>query len=219
MSSDLDSISTFSMIDYLHEKIIGSLEHLLQRSDLKENLAKLEKLEGLGMAKSSDNKLFNFTLFAKNGGSYRMYLSTMHYIADDPKYQDYHTFDRSGIYSVFNSDGYDRIEVLQTEMGTKYLLFGQIRGCSSCFTHHATLFSYKDGVFREDFSLKLELRNYETAIEYNEKEQTLSVNYTTDDFTQFCLDADEYVPDGEYEEKECSCVYKFNGYTFQLVED
>lgn len=79
LTKNRDSIRQFYMIVYFQERILDQLQRLLIHPDFeKYDIAKMVH-EELLVVKSADNKLYNFSLDEKTGGSYRSRFSIMHF--------------------------------------------------------------------------------------------------------------------------------------------
>lgn len=106
LSKGKDSIQGYHMIYFFQNKILNQINQVVEHPDfLKNDIISLIEGDDLSITKSDDNKLFNFSLDEKTGGTYRSWISMMFYtdfVAEDPaslkKFQ-----------SVFASDGYGAI--------------------------------------------------------------------------------------------------------------
>lgn len=155
LTNSKDSINQYYMIVYFQERILDQLQLLLNHPDFgKNDIAKMIHDE-LSVVKSADNKLYNFSLDEKSEGSYRSRFSYMHFT--DLKPQDSSEVDP---YKIFEGDGYSELFMLNTDEGVKYVLTGNVRGCSSCFETFVQLVSFKDNAFNLDFEYAVNNRGW-----------------------------------------------------------
>ncbi len=214
-----DSIKTFALIDFFQDKMETLIDEITHHKDFTQyDITELIDFETIHIAKSDDNKLFNFTFDEKTGGSYRSQISIMYYVSDNEKEIDY---------DLFNIDGYYDIKTIYTTEGTKYILIGAVQGCTLCFEEHISLVQFKNNAFEIDFEYGINYRDGETAnLTYNEINQTITATYVTDDLTYECYCENELDtnPDSAYNSdlkeenlkpKKCSCTFIFNGTTFE----
>lgn len=228
LTATKDSVETYYAIEHFQIAILELLEQLIAHEDFgKEDVSTLLKAEeyDLSIVVSDDKKLYNFSLDAKTGGTYRSRLSLMHFtdIAVDSLSENYQP------YLVFEGDGFDAIHTLQTKEGIKYVLTGYVRGCSYCFETHIMLVEFKEGVFIPNFSYAVSSRSWEEGVSYDASTKTITVDYETDDLTPECdcsnyadPDTDEYSYDYDDETfvyKRCHCTFEFNGSNFELTKE
>lgn len=222
-----DSVETYYLIAEFQERIIDELLALLSERPPTEKEVE-EYLKGLGVIRSDDDKLFNFTLFEKTGGTYRSYLSIMHHVdlplAASPVHEG--EYGNEDPYALFNPDGYHSIHTFSTSEGTKYLLLGFVRGCSYCFETSATLVRLYEGAFHEEFNYTVSSRHWEGGVSYDDTLKRIQVAYDTDDLTSYCsCIAEPEVMDWEGGSQagwpevthHCECEFEFNGLTFELI--
>jgi len=231
-----DSISEFNLILEFQGVIIENLTSIISHKKFKDN--KIEDLIrqdfDLSIAVSDDKKLFNFSLDEKTGGTYRSRISITHYTNDSivPSMNNNDPHEIINQHQVFEGDGFDNIYSLETEQGTKYVLTGFVRGCSSCFELNLMLVNNKSGFFEKDFSYIINTRfPQECTLDYNSTSKTIVVDYITDDLTTDCdctnyamLDENEYNNYSDSDEtepitKRCHCTFEFNGLNFELVKE
>lgn len=211
-SREKDSIDQYALIEFFQDEMISKFRQILKHKDFTK--FGIPEIEGIDRVKSPDNKLYNYTFDENMGGTYRSRVSVMHYT--DAKNQN-----DSIAYSVFMSDGYDNITVIKAKSGTKYLLEGEVIGCSTCLVKYIQLVHFEDGKFVEDFNYKLLLRMNGDGIAemgHDSTTQTIAIRYTTDDMTSSCKCGESGGPtmeDGAFP-LECYCLYKFDGETFVL---
>lgn len=221
LSNSKDSIQQHFMIEYFQGKIEKNINQIVRHPDFRKvNIRDLIKSDELSIVVSEDNKLFNFSFDEKTGGTYRSQLSITHYTDFAP--QD--PVQLSKFNSFFSSDGYNGIYTLNTNEGTKYVLTGFVRGCSSCFETSVRLIVFKDGEFKEDFMYSVMNRDWNDGVLYDHETKTIIVDYHTDDLTPFCScsgeidDDDEFNVDGVADDAfsiHCRCRFVFNGSTFE----
>lgn len=225
LTATTDSVDAFSMIAYLQHKIIGNIKDIIAHEDfLKYDITRLIIGEDIHIAKSEDNKLFNFSIDEKTGGSYRSSLSVTYYtdgVINEPEEKDDSAFS-------FSTDGIDEIYTLYTQEGTKYVLLSYVRACNSCFYSTINLISYKDKRFVDEFHYSLELRDTEGGVSYDPETKTIHAEYYIDDLTPYCYcneaEADQHMFGyNRYDKVElqiqCQCLFVFNGTTFELVKE
>ena len=229
-----DSISTSYMIFYFQERIIENLELIISHSEFTKNdISQLLDSDELSIIKSDDNKLYNFSMDEKTGGSYRSRISIMYFTGIDPSIftinEDEVHHKENDPYAVFEGDGFNRIHTIETSEGTKYVLEGSVRGCSYCFESNIMLVNFVDGVFEQDFYYSVNSRSWETGITYNHENKSITVEYETDDLTTDCnckdaMDSDSgdglYYDSGmEFKPVECQCRFDFDGLNFELTKE
>ena len=231
LSEKKDSVESYMAIGIIQEKITDRLKKLIVHPDFwKHDIKKLLAVDYLGVVKSEDNKLLNFSYDAKNGGTYRMQVSIMYYAGFLPVEIKHEEEGETGPFGIFFPDGYDAIYSLPTVEGTKYVLCSSVRGCSSCFGTHVSLVRFEDGKFVQDFAFSLDLRSWEEGVTYDPATKTILVKYETDDLTPECGCGEEdsnAVEDheeitGEESEpvrKRCECRFEFDGKNFVLVKE
>ena len=91
---------------------------------------------------------------------------------------------------------------------------------------------FEKGDFELDFEYAIDSRDYDEKIVFDEDSKTLTVQYVTDDLSEDCFCSNEeyqtYWTDGKtkdelfnddetLKEQSCSCIFKFNGKTFELT--
>ena len=222
LSKNKDSIQQFHMIFYYQDRILDQLDELLKHPDFKKNdIAKMISGDELSIVKSADNKLYNFSLDGKNGGTYRQRISIMHFT--DLVFQDSSDVDH---YSIFEGDGYNEIIMLDTDDGVKYVLTGSVRGCSYCFETFVQLVSFENNAFNLDFEYSVVNRDWNDGAYYDHETKTVNVKYHVDDLTQFCgcdEDKQTYFEYDKYDRNQtpilCECKFVFNVNNFELVKD
>ncbi|MCT4622904.1 MAG: hypothetical protein N4A46_04715, partial [Schleiferiaceae bacterium] len=105
---------------------------------------------------------------------------------------------------------------LETLAGTKYLIEGNVRGCSYCFSSYIQLLSYRNNQFYLEFEYHAESRDWGEPIWVSEDLKTVEVFYQTDDLTPEC-DC-EKLEDGSISRYDnpinCKCVFEFDGSTY-----
>jgi len=213
-SKDRDSIDQYALIEFFRDKMVHKFRQIMEHKDFMK--FGIPEIEGIDMVKSADNKLYNYTFDENMGGTYRSRVSVM-------QYTDAKNLNDSIAYSAFMSDGYYNITVINAKSGTKYLLEGEVVGCSTCMVKYIQLVHFENGKFVEDFNYRLLGRMSEDGIldiGYNDITQTIGIRYTTDDLTPSCKCGDSEGPtmeDGALP-LQCYCLYKFDGETFVLEE-
>ncbi|WP_397362927.1 hypothetical protein [Olleya sp. R77988] len=217
-----DSIESYAAISIIQDKISKLLNTVFIIKSVEEFNLKNQLYSNINYIKSEDNKLHNLTLHAKSGGSYQSSLSYIYYKKNEEYIKVFETYDEDEN-SVFNADGYYSIDTISSREGTKYLLIGSVRTCGMCFYDYVSLVYFKDGYFNQEFNFSVESRSYDSKIFYNPSEFALSVFYETDDLNYHecsCKETNNE-EDVDYEEdikeKQCSCLFIFNGLTFELT--
>ena len=183
----------------------------------------------MSIIKSDDNKLFNFSIDEKTGGTYRSRISLMHYSEIDtknlPNEKEISENIKTNPYLVFEGNGFNEIYTVPTKEGIKYLLIGDVRGCSYCFETHVMLVKFDAGLFKCEFYYSVNSRSWETGVKYNSKTKTITVDYETDDLTPECgclnNSEDEIITDYDAEpiRQKCHCEFGFNGLNFELLKE
>jgi phenylpropionate dioxygenase-like ring-hydroxylating dioxygenase large terminal subunit len=122
---------------------------------------------------------------------------------------------------IFEPDGYGLIDTIQTNSGVKYLMEGNVRGCSYCFTNHVSLIQFKKDTVNLDFYYRFDSRDWDDYIEVDSTKRVMKAYYHLNDLQESCScnNEDEGTIEFEIEKNiSCSCRFKFNGETFELVE-
>jgi hypothetical protein len=178
-----DSVSSTLAIEYVQRTIIGLMMHVFSHPEFPKNdIQKLIRGKDCSIIKSDDNKLFNFTLDEKTGGTYRSSLPLMHFTDIENLYSaGFEAFQ-----SFFDTDGYDSIYTLQTGEGIKYLLKSSVRGCSNCLRNSVELIKFSDNAFTREFEFANESRDWNDGIYYDPPSKTIHVNYHLDDLSPVC---------------------------------
>ena len=206
-----DSIDVQDLIFTYQEKIINSLSLILKHKDFDEKIKETTFNQELSIVFSTDNKLYNFSLDEKTGGTYRSRISLMYYTESDSIYEG----------DIFEPDGYGLIDTIQTNSGVKYLMEGNVRGCSYCFTNHVSLIQFKKDTVNLDFYYRFDSRDWDDYIEVDSTKRVIKAYYHLNDLQESCScnNEDEGTIEFEIEKNiSCSCRFKFNGETFELVE-
>jgi len=244
LSKNKDSILQYGAIEVLQTCIIKNIKKIAAHPDFSKNdITALFANTGLYIVKSDDNKLYNFSFDAKNGGTYQMQISIMHYT--DYNLNQTNTVNTSqnqdpGTDFSFADDGYSKIYTIYTKEGTKYLLAGSVKKCSTCYGSYISLIKFRGNKFVQEFYYSIDLRDYETGISYDPKTKIISVNYKTDDLTADCVcenggDGNKEESQGRVDEvileteeevlaeeddipitRQCSCTFVFDGSNFML---
>lgn len=228
-----DSMDKFEFIYFLQEKIMSNLDEITHRPSFKEaDITQLLDKDELSIVISDDRKLFNFSIDEKTGGTYRSRISMIYYTELDSITQGKYSMVNHkppNAYKVFNSDGYGAIYTIATDIGTKYVLTGGVKGCSTCYWTSILLVKIENGLFISEFHYAVESRSWETGVVYYSETKTIEVNYLTDDLTSYCncepiheneTELDRYDLDmDESNRLKCHCKFKFNGLNFELVKE
>lgn len=219
-------------IDYYQRKILDDLYAILNSKEvIKYKLDDILNTKYILIARSHDDRLYCLSFAENTGGSYQSAISIIQYRSTDGHVYNYSPGNDS---SIFRSDGYGTIYDIKTRAGTKYLLLGSVATCTTCITTYIQLVNFKKGTMASDFSYSLSTRmkdESDETIQYDDKNQRININYTTDDLTPECSCEDfdkieqQRADSGviyEYDKtdygKNCSCIYKFNGDTFVEME-
>lgn len=203
-----DSVEVWPLREYYQAQIFRQLDELFAHKDIsKHDVAGLLNMQ---VIKSDDNRLYNITMDENTGGSYHSRLSAVYYLPYKPAERRINDF--------FDTDGYSMIYTLNTGLGPKYLLLGDVVGCNSCFIEYILLMHFEKGKPVEDFKYRTEIRGWDETIVYDPAKRTLTINYMTSDLSPHChcTDATENEGTNELTEWECSCTFAFNGETFEL---
>lgn len=209
----------FSITGALSGMINGNLAKILDWKNIDDYDLSLLLKGHLGVAKSPDGRLYVFSFDEKTGGTYRSQITLAHYRPRDgelPFKGD----------SAFNTDGYSFIDTIHTKQGIKYVMIGQVAGCSTCLGNYVDVVHYEKGGFVTDFNYSVSTRasfddDSKPIIDYDSKLHRIYINYTTNDMTPGCncgkdgsdgSGGDEF--DGNAE--DVGCTYVFNGHTFVL---
>ncbi len=228
LSTSRDSISEYGLILELQDLIFQSLSKVLAHPASKgKDLTKLFPEGDLAVIQSDDGKLYNFSLDEKTGGTYRSRISLMHFTDFDSQQLPPTKAIENGAtnpYAIFEGDGFDRIYTIESKAGTKYLLLGSVRGCSTCFESNIMLVSRQAKAFVQDFAYAVNSRGWESGISYDHETQTIHIDYLTDDLTSSCYcskdeNEEDYSEDAETVlVKNCTCTFEFDGLNFELVQ-
>lgn len=206
-----DSIDVHDLIFTYQDKIMSCLTRIVKHEKFDFNIAQSLSHHELDVVSSPDNKLVNFSVDEKTGGTYRSRISIMYYTETDSIYDG----------DFFASDGYGLIDTINTYTGIKYLMQGSVRGCSWCFTNHISLVGFKNDTPNWDFYYRFDSRDFEDTIEVDSTKRTIEAYYHLNDLQDFCScnSEDEGSMDFDFEKDiSCTCIFKFNGETFELVE-
>lgn len=116
--------------------------------------------------------------------------------------------------------------MLETDEGLKYVLTGNVRGCSYCLETFVQLVSFKGNNFNLDFDYSVNNRDWDVGAFYNHETKTIDVSYHIDDLTEVCVceeDHETYFDYNLYEANDysilCECKFVFNGNNFELVKE
>lgn len=227
------SISNYDMIFYTQQKIYNTVNQLVSHPEVKNiSLAKVLNSE-ISIVKSADQKLYNFSIDEKMGGSYRSRISWM-YFAEFKQNTLYNGREKleekelPPVFSPFVGDGYNSIDTIHCDTGYKYLLRGSVVECNTCFKYFYQLVSYENGQFKTDFYYGFTSRDYTSQLDYNPTTRSIMVNYNTDDLTSECnCQKDEYIDDTEPSDwnteedivlRNCDCTFTFNRNNFELTK-
>lgn len=226
LSKNKDSIQSYHMIEYFQSKIENNLDQIFEHPNFKKHdIYTLITSETLYIVSSDDNKLFNISFDAKTGGTYRHRISMMYYT----DFQNNDSVESAQLGSFFQSDGYDEIYSIPSDSAVKYVLTGNVRGCSYCFQTFVRLVSFENNKFTENFYYSVDLRDWNDGAYYNAESKSITVEYNIDDLTPYCycqgalIDDEEYFNYDKYGKNEilvrCKCKFEFNGVNFELVEE
>lgn len=224
-----DSVMHEIAIPIMQQKITRNIQKMIEDEDLANYDLHVQFANtGLTVAVAPDKKLYNFSFDAKNGGSYRMSISLVHYTGLDPRLARLTSSleeKPAGPYVTFRSDGYDRIDTISSTEGTKYVLTSTVRACNLCFVSTLDLVSFRDSAFVQEFSYSVELRTWEETIKYDSATRTITVAYQTDDLTRTCgcgvdrMDNEEDTTDDkDLPHRLCECMFRYDGVEFKLIK-
>ena len=219
LSANKDSIQESYMIEFFQNKIVDYFDSIIKHPDFfKNDINNLIKEEDHSIVISDDNKLLNFSFDEQTGGTYRSQISKMYYVdADAKKVIDLNQTDKS----VFADDGYNAIYALHTTEGTKYVLTGSVRTCTSCLLTYVQLLRFSGSEFIEEFALFMESRG-NGSVAYEHEGKTIYIDYDIDDLTSYCYGCEKEFNYDELEENQrtvhCYSKLVFDGKSFELRE-
>lgn len=221
LTTNKDSIATFHIIGFFQEKIFDNIQQLIVHNNFPTNniQERLPLNDDLSIIISKDNKLLNFSLDEKTGGTYRSRISRIYFYDNTTN-----TFIDVSEHTAFHNDGYTAIDTLKTEEGTKYLLSGNVRGCSYCFETSVQLLNNE---LIEEFSYIVNNRDLDDGVFYDYPTRTIHVDYHINDLTPYCYcdeasdkDRHEYDSFADHENSiNCTCTFVFDGKNFKLVKE
>lgn len=227
-----DSIEVLFLIYYMQNKIIENLHDIIENPEFHKNdITQLLHLGSLQIVKSEDNKLYNFSLNEKSGGSYLSRISFMYFTDINPSISSSDSYkyksESTDPFLIFNGDGFTSIHSIQTKEGTKYVLSAHTRTCGSCYESSMMLVQFIDGAFKQEFYYRVSSRSWESGVFYDTESQTINVEYKTDDLTTYCNCTNEIEEeekrgsfyDNESKRVKCHCRFVFNGVYFELVKE
>jgi hypothetical protein len=215
LSADGNGIGAFAAIELFQNKISDNLRTIVSHPDFvfKRNKRQvLSEIQGVKVAMSDDSRLYNFTFDSKDGSSFGLCTSVMHYIRPDGQSGNESGDKNDPVYRACTLNGYSEIVLLDKE-SEKYLLIGQVKKKANSYECYADVISMKDDVFVKDFDIQIQTDTPENSIVYNKARKTLTCKYPTMKATCGCF--------GNIHEKinissslNCECLFVFNGYTF-----
>jgi hypothetical protein len=222
-----DSIHEYTLIFSVQSLIMENVTKILAHKNFgKQPIeALLNNNSDLSITISDDRKIYNFSIDEKAGGTYRSRFSITYFTEDSlsPQLKSRHDNVILHQHDVFEGDGLSGIYSLGNAEDQQYVITSYVRGCSYCFETKATLITYINGRFEEEFSYMVNSRHWEGGVSYNPEQQTITANYDTDDLTTDCdcYNHSDYPRDHEEEsqiKKRCHCTFRFNGETFEAVK-
>nr|WP_321246074.1 hypothetical protein [uncultured Psychroserpens sp.] len=228
--TQVDSLSNFDALAVIQSKIDNSLRQVLLHKKAKTINFRTALRHNLGVVKSEDNKLYNFSLFEKTGGSYHSFLSWMFYLDGNDFIEfpvnDNWSLNQDDKPTVFEANGYDMIKSFIANNKMRYLLFGSTKACGACFVEFVTFVHFENGEFILDFEYAVDSRSSESKLFFDATNLSLSVFYDTDDLTTECYCSNELDDENTYEDEDddideiknytCSCLFIYDGGTFKL---
>jgi hypothetical protein len=224
-----DSVSNFDAISIIQNKVDTLLRQALLHKKAVTVDFKTALKYSLGVVKSEDNKLYNFSLFEKTGGSYHSFITWIFYL-DSDTFIEYPTNDNWSLGqddkpTVFEANGYNEIKSFIANNKMRYLLLGSTKACGACFVEFVTFVHFEDGDFVLDFEYSVESRSYETKLFFDPFNLSISVFYETDDLTQGCYCSNELDDENSIEDEDndtdgsknymCSCLFIYDSGTFK----
>jgi hypothetical protein len=226
------SVAQLFQVNYF----LNLLHHVLNHPAIRNY--RLDEIINARITSSDDGKVYNITIPEENGGTYQSQLSWVHYRADNGKNYNFEPEDLLESEGTFNRDGFDVIETMQTKAGIKYLMQGQVVGCSTCIGYYIQLIHFDKGEPVIDFSYSLGTRNsYEDdgAISFYASKKLIEVNnkpFPGDMDDCNCKTDAQRSHKSDYGEepdsalagndddirrgKSLKCVFRFDGHTFVL---
>jgi hypothetical protein len=218
-----DSIYATDLIFYIQDRVQSTIEKITKVADLESyDLVEIFQNYELGIVRSTDGKLYNFSLDEKTGGSYRSRVSWMYFTEQEER-------DNESILNGFETDGYDRIDTIHVGDQVCYLLIGSVQGCNACFLTYVEMVKYENGQFISEFYFSLESRSWDAELDYNPETRTIRADYQTDDLTSDCgCETRRDFETGNYDYSQvkesvyglkCHCEFVFNGDTFVEIEE
>ncbi|MCZ4408867.1 hypothetical protein O3Q51_08615 [Cryomorphaceae bacterium 1068] len=229
-----DSIYATDLIFYIQDRVQSTVEKITQVADLKSyNLVEIFQNYELGVVRSTDGKIYNFSLDEKTGGSYRSRVSWMHFTEQEEGILDVadqqEEPDSESIFYGFETNGYDRIDTIHAGDQVCYILIGSVQGCNACFLTYVEMVRYENGEFYSEFYYSIESRSWDAELDYYPGSKTIRADYLTDDLTTDCsCETRRDFENGNYnysqdEEpiygQECHCEFVFDGDTFVEIEE
>ena len=227
-----DSIYASDLIYYVQDRVQSRIEKITRIADLYSyDLVEIFQNYELAVVRSTDGKLYNFSLDEKTGGSYRSRVSWMHYTEENNEsitLQKEATYSESIFYG-FENDGYDRIDTVHSGDQVNYVLKGSVQGCNACFLTYVEMVKYENGQFANEFYYSVESRSWDAELDYYPESRTIRSDYLTDDLTPDCgCETRRDFTNGNYDYSqdeepvyglECHCEFIFDGYNFvEVVE-
>jgi hypothetical protein len=219
-----DSVYDYDLIEYYRYYAEELLLQLFNHPDIMNY-----DFDELGLdeeiAISKDGKLQMLNYYENHGGTYRGKRAFIQYRPGDGSFINLLDDNNEGPelsegVTGFYSDGYTSIYQLETLAGTKYLIEGNVRGCSYCFSKYIQLLSYRNNQFYLEFEYHTESRDWGETIWVSEDLKTIEVFYQTDDLTPECNC--KTLEDGamsRYDNPiDCKCIFEFNGVTYVKKE-
>lgn len=227
LSVDKDSIIAYSIIGYYKDRIINNLQKITNHKTFtKKDITALLDDDLIKMVKSDDNKLFHFSFDAKVFGVlFREQVSILYY--DDSKEnkdQSIQNHKKKKMLYEFYPNSYTTIDTINTDTGTKYVLFGHDKIRGNNFMDHISLFIYEKDKLVHKFSYSLAHEGDEYAIKYEKINHVIHVAYIPNSkyvrLTDCYCDNEEVVKPYTKENivQRCAYSFKFNGDTFELVD-
>ncbi len=184
----------------MNAKILEQLTVILTSPAIVQyNLDSLLRHEMLQICFSDDKRLWIFSWYENTGGTFRSYVSVIHYrtASNQPRvFSSYQPESQEDLISSYGAS-FHQVSKLRTKNSNLYVCLGLVIGCSTCCSELASVIELKNDTinlsypaFRGDlegqtsptFDLESRCGDIET-FSFNPKKQTLTYSYIPDDLT------------------------------------
>lgn len=230
LSENKDSIIAYFIINYYKERIIENIKKIMNNDTFaRKDIIKLLDDDLIKMAKSEDNKLFNFSFDAKTFGvSHKKQVSMVCHIESysSENTREYKNESKETVVYKSFPNGYDSIHAITTNRGVKYLLLGheKVQGCY--FVDHISLLEYINGEFIQEFNYSIFHTGAKCGISYDKIKGNITVVYAIDSSNRtstrcHCRENKDMASENSKQSqiKMCTCTFRFNGNTFEFMDE